>query len=189
VGSNRRLPARAPGVKGAAAGWSKALDLHPRHSSGRYASSVSSPPLTVAHHSRRPQPTRDMPTGRTSLARSGVSPGSPQPVLLTNGGLARIRRFLQDRRWRRVSRDFDVEARSCPCGPSDLSTSPVTLAVARRRHRAGAWRTEPIFSSDLSPLLLLAVNLNVARDAFGHRDRSRERDPAQLEAVLAYLGT
>jgi hypothetical protein len=59
---------------------------------------------------------------------------------------------------------------------------------SQTRHRAGAWRTEPIFSSDLSPLLLLAVNLNVARDAFGHRDRSRERDPAQVEAVLAYLG-
>jgi hypothetical protein len=36
-----------------------------------------------------------------------------------------------------------------------------------------AWRTEPIFNFDRQLLLLLAVNLCAARDAFGHDDRSR----------------
>jgi hypothetical protein len=45
--------------------------------------------------------------------------------------------------------------------------------MARLRHRAGAWSTEPTFNFDRQPLLLSAVNFYAGRDAFGHDGRSR----------------
>jgi hypothetical protein len=75
-----------------------------------------------------------------------------------------------------------VRAQRPECGSCDAGRSPTPPPSWRMAHGADLRLRSPT-------ALLLAVNLNVARDAFGHRDRSRERDPAQVEAVLAYLGT